>query len=181
MSTPSAGGPARRPTPSFADIVRMVVILAVGVVLAVWLGGQLRTGDEAEPDTVDYLAVAASADEEASYPLAVPPSLPDGWRATSARWKPEDSSWHIGILTDDQQYVGIEQASSGELAELMQTYGAELVSEGTVEVAAADWTSYVGGSDGETALALDSKESAILLIGTVDRKQLEQLAADLTR
>lgn len=181
MSTPSAGRPARRPTPSFADIVRMVVLLAAGVVLAVWLGGQLRTDAEAEPDTVDYLTVAATVDEEASYPLAVPPSLPDGWRATSARWQAVDSSWHIGVLTDEQDYVGIEQASAGGLPDLLEEYAPDLVSQGTVEVAGASWRRYAGRSDDETALGLESARSAILLVGTVDEAQLVTLAAELPR
>jgi hypothetical protein len=150
-------------------------------VLAVWLGGQLGTDAEAEPDTVDYLSVAATVDEAAGYPLAVPRSLPDGWRATSARWEVADSRWHIGVLTDDQDYVGIEQASAGELPDLLEDHAADLESQGTVQVDGASWQRYVGGSDGETGLGLDSARSAILLVGTVDEAQLIRLAADFPR
>ncbi len=155
-----------------------MLVLAVGVLLAVWVGSLFRDETVVEPDPVDFRAVAAQAQPAADFTLAVPGDLPDGWRATSARWEPLDQQWHVGILTDDDQYVGIEQATAN-VSELVAQYASAATEAGTVDVAGTPWRRFVDEETGEVALVLSAPRAATLVTGTVAEATLVLVAAGL--
>jgi len=159
-------------------VVRGVLVLAVGVLLAVWVGSLFRDETVVEPDPVDFRAVAAQAQPAADFTLAVPGDLPDGWRATSARWEPLDQQWHLGILTDDNQYVGVEQATAN-VSELVAQYASAAVEAGTVDVAGTPWRRFVDEESGEVALVLSAPRASTLVTGTVAEATLVLVAAGL--
>ena len=62
---------------------------------------------------IEYSAQLQDAKKVAPWVLG-PPSLPAGWQATSAEFRaPEQSpvTWHLGIVTAEKKYVGLEQSN----------------------------------------------------------------------
>ena len=102
--------PTRYPR-TFSGMLSSLVVLVV-LVLGVVGFQALRQSDPTDPVVpIDYRAAAAVRRGAASFTLAAPPSLPAGWIATSATFTPgADESWHLGLLTEDRHYVGVEQA-----------------------------------------------------------------------
>ena len=105
-------------------IVLVLVVLAFVVFRAVF-----RDNDAVEVDPVDYLSVVGPA-QEAGVPVVYPPSLPDGWKATSVDFDPGDRpAWGVGMLTDDGKFVGVRQEDA-DLDSLLDTYVDEDATEG---------------------------------------------------
>ena len=102
MSSTSSRG-----NPSMGDIARSVGVLGA-ILLVLFALGRLLTVTPDEPTRpVDYRSAAESSRTVATFDLYAPESLPKGWRATSVRFEPD--SWHLGVLTADDDYVGLEQ------------------------------------------------------------------------
>ena len=88
---------------------------------------------ETKPDPVDYLETVGLI-QEAGRSVVYPPSLPDGWIATSLDFTPgERTAWGLGFLTDDEEYVGLRQEDAS-LDDLLTTY----VDESPKELAEAE-------------------------------------------
>lgn len=97
-----------RGNPSMGDVLRSMGVLAL-VILAIWGFGKIFTQTpDAPTPSVDYAATLKSARPAADFALLAPPALPAGWKATSVRFDPQ--SWHLGVLTADGDYIGLEQA-----------------------------------------------------------------------
>jgi hypothetical protein len=142
----------------------MLVLLAViGAFVA------FRAVNRNEPESpvraVDYQQTLDYARGQVDFPLLAPASLPDGWRATSADFVPEPPRWHLGVLTDENRYVGLEQ-SRGSLEKMVETYvDREAVRGRTVQVEGEAWRTWSDG-DGDTALARVDDEVTTLVVGT---------------
>jgi hypothetical protein len=178
---PPAGGSGRstRGNPSMADILRSVALLAVVLLVVVEVGGWFRHDTVVEPKAVDYEAVSRQAAGEASFPVLVPPALPDGWRATQARWDATAQHWHLGLLTEDDVYVGVEQMRSATLDDLVSTYLEGGEPDGDVAVGGAPWRVYVDAGDGRTALLRTDAGVTTMVLGGQSRDVLGSFADSL--
>ncbi len=157
-----------RGNPAMGDILRSVAVIAVIILALYGLGRLFTSNPEVDVDTVDYATVVAQARPAATFPLAAPTSLPEGWRATSARFQPE--GWHLGVLTDDDQYVGLEQLKVS-VERAVDRFAADSESAGTAEVAGQTWSvrsgpkgrwTYVRSEDGLTTLVSTSSTRPVL-------------------
>lgn len=169
---------SRRLDVTLGDMVRGVVLLGVGVVLVGWFLGLFRNDTVVEPDAVDYAAVAEQAQPGAPFALVVPSSLPEGWRATSARFDPGDDSWHVGILTEDDRYAGIEQ-SAEDAARVVEEFAGGSVAAGSVEIAGRPWRRLVDAGDGEVTLVRRGAQATTLVTGSAPQPSLVLLAGGL--
>jgi hypothetical protein len=154
----------------------MVVLLAIIAVLA---GAQRLlsrpVGDPVRP--VEYASAAESARSVAPFDVLAPEQLPKGWRATSVRYVPGDeATWHLGILTDADKYIGVEQAV-GDMEGLIDTYAAESEADGVLEVDGESWQLLRDGD--ETTLVRDDGGSATLVTGDAPQSDVELLVASL--
>ena len=155
------------------------------VVLLLLIGGFVvlrelnRTTPEATVPTVDWARVADSARSESGFDVLAPPSLPAGWRATSATYTPPpEDAWHLGLLTDGGRYVGLEQ-SEGTPVSMVRTYvDAEATRAGSVNIRGQRWSVWTDAK-GDTALVRDSGEVTTLVVGTVDRDVLVEYVESL--
>jgi hypothetical protein len=157
-----------RGNPAMGDIIRSMVVIAV-ILLGLYGIGRLFTNDEeVQVDTVDYASVVAQARPAASFPLAAPTELPDGWRATSARF--QTNGWHLGVLTAGGDYVGLEQLKAST-DRAVDRFAEGSKTAGTAEVAGQTWTvrsgpkgrwTYVRSEDGLTTLVNTSASRAVL-------------------
>jgi hypothetical protein len=163
----------------WADVIRSLVVL-LAIIGAIALYQALWTEDPAPPNrSVEYATAAEAARDDANYPLLAPPRLPDGWRATSVRYtQGEEWSWHLGVLTSDEEYVGLEQATVdvdtlvGEAAE-----GTEPV--GSVQIDGTDWQLRRDESRGETTLVRRSGGVTTLVTGSASQDTLEDYLRSL--
>lgn len=138
-----------RGNPAMGDIIRSMVVIAA-IILGLYGFGQLFTATpENKVKAIDYVSVVEQARPAASFPLVAPAALPEGWRATSARF--QTSGWHLGVLTDDDNYVGLEQIrSSADRA--IDRFAEGSRSDDTAQVAGKTWSVRTGPDDRVTYL-----------------------------
>ncbi|MGA8988047.1 DUF4245 domain-containing protein [Aeromicrobium sp.] len=172
MSAPRSA----RGNPSMGDIIRSVVAIAL-IVLAVWGVGRFFTRN---PDdrvaSVDYVTIVGQARPVADFPLLAPRSLPDTWTATSARYEP--SSWHLGVLTDQNDYIGLEQVKVG-VDRAVDRFADGSKKVGTAAIAGEDWTVRSGPKKRLTLVRRDGGIT-ILVSSTASRRVVEDYVSSLS-
>jgi hypothetical protein len=150
----------------------VLVLLLVG-----WVALRNLTSDDPQRGVraIAYAGDARAARAAADFDLLAPPRLPKGWRATSVRFtRPPSSHWHLGALTDQGRYVGLEQGTASE-ASLVKEYVDESAHRGEpVDVAGRPWTSYTDDG-GDLALVRRSGRTTTVVVG--DRVPQTTLAA----
>jgi Protein of unknown function (DUF4245) len=108
---------------------------------------------------VEYTAQLQDAKKVAPW-VRGPEPMPSGWTATSVRFAaPEQRpiTWHLGIVTAERKYVGLEQSNVTGTAYQSDELGRT----------AADGTSTVKGVTWQRKTLLDRKdEHALVLIGS---------------
>lgn len=142
--------PGRYQRSASGMIGAMIVLL---LVIGAYVG--FRAINRTQPDNpvrpVDYQQTLRYARNEADFPLLAPASLPSGWRATSATFIPRPVRWHLGILTNQDKYVGLEQAAK-PLGEMVSTYvDPNAVRDGEVRVEGKSWRKWTDAG-GDIAL-----------------------------
>jgi hypothetical protein len=161
----------------------MVGAMVVMVVILVgWVG--FRSLTTQEPDnpvqTVDYAQVVGPAKKAAPFDLVAPPTLPAGWRATSVGFSDQSQPrWHLGVLTDQKRYVGLEHAER-PVRQMVAQYVDKDASRGTpVRVAGSAWSTYTDAG-GDLALVSEDGRTTTLVVGhDVPRAQLLAYTASL--
>jgi hypothetical protein len=103
---------------------------------------------------------------------------------------PDEQSWHVGLLTEEQRYIGIEQAERPVAAMVEDFVDEDARQAGQVDVDGTAWTRYVDpgrdldadpseASDGDLALVRESGGATTLVVGTAPQDQLTEVAASL--
>lgn len=160
------------------DALRTTAVLLL--IIAVLGGAQrlLSTPQDGDPvRPVEYAATAEAARENAPFELLAPSELPQGWRATSVRYVPGDeATWHLGVLTDEDKYVGLEQAV-GDAEALVDVYAQDADPDGSVDLGGSTWQVLREGD--ETTLVRDENGSATLVTGDAAQADVELLAKSL--
>jgi hypothetical protein len=163
----------------WSDVIRSIAVLLaiIGVVAFYQAALSDDPSDPAPP--VDYAAARDAARADAGYPVLAPGQLPEGWRATSVRYSPGPQwTWHLGVLTADEEYVGLEQAPVAPddlVAEAAE--GTEAV--GTTRVDGAVWQLRRDESRGETTLVRQSDGVTTLVTGSASQSTLEDFVRSL--
>lgn len=164
-----------RGNPSMGDILRSMLVIAA-IVLALWGVGKLFTS---EPDTpvepIDVATVSAQARAAATFDLVAPATLPKGWRGTSARFEPD--SWHLGVLTAGDDYLGLEQVKVS-VDRAVDLFAEGSRRGGTAVVDGATWTVRTG-PNGRLTYVRREGGLTTLIIGTTSRPVLERYIASL--
>lgn len=170
----AVSGQAGRYQRSAAGMVGAMVVL-VAVVVGFVVFRDANRSDPADPvRALDYGRDAEFAREQASFALVAPPSLPDGWRATTVEYVPgPDDRWHLGMLTSQDRYVGLEQ-SADSVATMVETHVDPVTEKGDpVQVGGVPWATYsdAGGdlalvrrADGTTTLVVGHEVSSAVLV-----------------
>ena len=133
-------------------------LLACFVVVAVLMVVTWRPKQE-KINEVPYSAQLEDAKKVAPW-VRGPAPMPAGWTATSVEFRtPEQSpiTWHLGIVTNEKKYVGLEQSNvTGP------KYQSEELGKTT-----DDGTSSVEGVTWQRKVLLDRKnENALVLVGS---------------
>jgi hypothetical protein len=157
-------------------------MLVLGVLIIGWVTlRSLTSADPASPvQSVDYARDVPPARQAADFDLVAPPRLPSGWRATTVRYTPAPRAhWHLGVLTDERRYVGLEQ-SSGSVRSMVEEFVDESATRGgPVDVAGESWSTYTDAG-GDLALVRRAGSTTTLAVGhEVPRSTLVTYAAGL--
>lgn len=148
----------------------MLVLLAI-VVAFVLLRDLNRNDPEGPGAPVDYRQIAGFAAEQAPFEVLAPERLPEGWRATSVGYTPEPPRWHLGLLTGEGDYVGLEQAESTATS-LVTTYVDEAATrDGEIGIDGRTWEVWTDDG-GDTALVDEGEAVTTLVVGPVDQDLL---------
>ncbi|MBD0843055.1 DUF4245 domain-containing protein [Streptomyces sp. TRM68416] len=152
-----------------------VTILAAGVIYV------FVPHDESEPDIkrVDYRVELLTARRAASYPVAAPEGLAEEWKATSVRFRGDESdSWHLGYQAPNGEYVQVRQSAASKKVPFIDeaTQGAR-ETKATQEIAGRTWTRYTGGR--YDALVLKEDGATTVVAGTGSFEQLAQMVRAL--
>ena len=177
---------------SFGGMLGGLLVLIVGLGAFVILRDLSRAEPGGPVQPVDIVAPARFAQEEARFDVLTPRRLPDGWTATSVRFDPttEVQSWHLGLLTAEQRYVGLEQAERTATAMVTDFVDEEAAEGGEVVIDGDTWTVWADpGRDpaadpataprGDLALVREADGVTTLVVGTVSQDVLTGFVASL--
>jgi hypothetical protein len=142
---------------------------AVAVLVALVLGyvgvRSLISSPLDDERTVDYARVVPDVRKAATLSILAPASLPKGWRATSVRFTDDPPQrWHLGVLTDQNRYVGLEQAAQ-PVSAMVREYVDSAASRGEpVRVGSRTWATY-SDPGGDLALVRRAGQTTTLVVG----------------
>jgi hypothetical protein len=162
-----------------AMLVTVLAVLAFAAFRAVT--------SETEPTpvrAVDYATTVTSARAENRLLVLAPERLPLGWKATSATYAGGTApTWHLGTLTADGDYVGIEEARAGVEDMVEEHVDVDAERGEDVTVAGETWQSWTdAGGDYALARALDGPEGvpeSVLVVGSAPADEVRDLAGSL--
>jgi hypothetical protein len=158
----------------------LVTLVAIGGFVA--LRELTRNDLEVEPEPVDYLSAVEFAQQEGAE-LVYPPSLPDGWIATSVEITPgEEPVWRLGVLTDQERFVGLRQ-DNDSLDDMLEAYVDEDVDELEPErldsPVAPEWRVFED-EGGDVAFAAEVGDQVVLVYGSAGADDVRRFAESLT-
>jgi len=152
-------------------MIGAMLVLVGGIVAFVVLRDLNREVPGSPVKAVDYARTAEYAQEQAGFEVLAPDELPVGWKATTVGFVADPASWHLGVLTDQGNYVGLEQAQ-GSVASMVSTYVAPATTRGKpVIIDGQTWASR-SDSDGDTALVRRAGRVTTLVVTTADEDVL---------
>ncbi len=179
MSQKESGGRYER---SASGLVIAMVVTVAAVVVFVILRSVLSTDVEIEPDNVDYQEKVVQAQGAGLEPV-YPSTIPGDWQATGAEVTPgEPPGFGLTFLTGDDKFVGLRQEND-DTDDLLEEYVDAQTDDGDpFEVTgsvAPTWETY-SDEGGDTAYVAEVGEMTVLVYGSADRDDLEQLVGSLT-
>ncbi len=150
------------------------------VIVFIWLLTRIQHEDPADPaKTVDYTGQLADARANAPFDVLAPQPTPPGWRATSVEWQgagPE-VSWHLGFLTGQGDYVGLEQGNAIPREFIADNTPADQPGD-PVDINGEEWQTLTSGQ--ETALVLEADKVTTIVTGTASTAELVGFAESLS-
>jgi hypothetical protein len=179
-----ASGRARDPRSSSGLVVAMLVTVLVVLAFAAFRA-VTRDNDPTPVRTVDYTAVAKAARADKQLLVLAPDELPQGWMATSATYTPGASpTWHLGTLSGDRKYVGVEESRAGVQDLVEQHVDADAQRGKDVTVGGETWQTWTdAGGDyavARTTKGRDERPETVLVVGSAPADQVRDLAGSLT-
>ena len=167
---------------SMSGMVGALLVTLLAIVAFVAWRALNREELELEPEPVDYLETVRTV-QAAGETVPYPASLPDGWIATSAEYRPgRDRSWSVGTLTAQQEFAGLREEDAS-VDELVSSYVDEDAAEGDLVLLdsplAGEWRSFTdAGGDYALATTLPDR-TTVLVYGSATPEQIRGLAARL--
>ncbi len=163
---------------SLGDMLRSIFVIGLVILALAGLGVWFQVRPDSKLEAVDYATAAKAARGVSGFPIYTPSSLPKGWKATTVNYDAgAKGAWHLGVITDDDKYIGLEQTGAGVLRAL-EDFSPDTKPKGTTTAGGFTWQ-LRESSKGETTLLREDKDITILLTGTAKRAVIEDYAATL--
>jgi hypothetical protein len=169
---------------SSSGLIGAMIATVVAVLLFVGFRSLTRDNTATAIPSVDWQISFQAARADGKLAVLAPPSTPSGWKATSVSFMPGSApSWHLGLLTAKQKYVGIYEARD-DVGDLVQDHVNGNVHRGhDVNLDGASWRVYTG-SVGDYALARTvehaGSQEAQLVVGTAPAAEIRDFTESLT-
>jgi hypothetical protein len=160
---------------SFGDALRTTAILGALLVSLFLLGQVVTVTPDREERRIELADAVAGAQAVAKFAVIAPRSLPKGWIANSTRSGPE--AWHLGVLTGNDKYIGLEQATSSAEG-IVDDFAPDSRAVGTAQLAGRRWQVRTE-TDGDRIYVRDLGETSVLVIGSAGRAELERYVSSL--
>jgi hypothetical protein len=161
------------------------MVITLGAVLAfVAFRGLTRDNQPTPVQTVDYTRTVQLGRKEGLLAMLAPARLPRGWRATSAAYLPGPApTWHLGLLTAGQKYVGVEEARATVDEMVRKHVDENATRDGSVQVGGARWQVWRDAAGDyavvRTLRGPKREQETVLVVGSAPEEQVRQLAASL--
>jgi len=167
----TVSGQAARYQRSAAGMIGAMLILIAVIVGFVVIRDLNRSPPQSPVEAVDYQQSLAFAREQATFKVLAPETLPTGWEATTVEFTADPSRWHLGLLTDQDRYVGLEQAQAS-VRSMVTTYVAGDATPGAdVSIDGQTWRAW-SDPGGDAALVRTTDRVTTLVVGTADQEVL---------
>ena len=183
-SEPVSTGGGRYQRSSGGLVGAMLVTISAVIAFAVFRS--LTSDNEPTPvRAVDWTAAVQSARADDRLLVLAPDRLPLGWKATSATYtRGVSPTWHLGMLTDDSKYVGVEEARTSIKA-LVEEHVDTDAQRGKEVTIGAEWWQTWTDAGGDYAVARvvrgpGGDEESVLVVGSAAAAEVRQLAGSLT-
>lgn len=164
--------------PSLGDIVRTTAVMSAFILVLAGIAWWF-TVEPDQKESVDYQSALTSARRDASFDLLAPTTLPPGWYANSVRYQPGvKGRWHLGVVTDQDDYIGLEQTSVSVRRTVAQ-FASETEARGKVEAGGFEWQ-LRKSKKSETTLVRRAGDITVLVTGTAPQKVIERYAGSLS-
>lgn len=165
----AASSQAYRQSKTFRNLVTALLV-TVAIVAVVYFG--VPRGSLPEPEPVDVAAAAESASASIGHPVLVP-TVPDSWRANSARLE-GSSMWRV-VYAPKTGYIRIAQGigqSADADAWTSRVLGG-FAPTGTVNIDGIEWDEYTIASSARSdtvsyAISTDAGSDVVLIYGATD-------------
>ncbi len=190
--TPAPGPAASEPTGkpgkyqrSAGGLVAALALTAIGILVVMWVLGLFRNDLEVEVEEVDHLESVSSAQDAGLEPV-YPATLPEGWIATGAEVPTaEGGGFEIRLLTDDERFVGIRQATGVSVTGLLTTYVDEEPVEGEpteIDSITPTWETWTdeGGDTAYVAELGGRADEVVIVYGSAPAGDLREIVERLT-
>ena len=161
------------------------LLVTLGLVLAIYF---LVPRAEGDPNwNIDYVAQSEIASQSLGEDLLVP-AMPEQWRANAAELRNATNgkviSWYIGFITPADKFIAFNEAFDADATWISNTLK-DYPATGEVTIDGQMWTVYDNRSmkdagNVQYALVTSSGRSTIVLFGTADDAEFEQLATSIT-
>lgn len=145
----------------------------------------VRDNEPTPVEAVDYSGWVKAGRQEGA--LAVlSPTLPKGWKATSAKYTPgTDPHWHLGVLTDGGKYIGLEESLASVDDQVQEFVDPDAKAGAKVTVDGVTWQSWTDGG-GDYALTSTRKAprgkypETVLVSGSAGADDVKAFVGSLT-
>lgn len=156
-------------------------IAVLGILIAAVAGFTAFLRDE-PPDPaaadVDYRTIVAEARDALRYDLFAPDELPEGWQANNARVEPgEPPGWHLGVLTADDDYIGLEQQQAS-VGDMVAQHSDGSRPAGAAQIGGREWQ-VRDDPDGDTTYVSSAGGVTVLVTGDAPAEQIESYIGSL--
>ena len=169
-------------SPVFAPRWRSIAVFA-GLVLAVALTLLLALPgpNPASVRVVDPSRAIAQASAIPGFPVYVPSPPPSGWFPNSARFDHAQTGphLHIGYLTPDQAYAGLEESSGANRWLFVDSMAAGAVLKDAVVIDGQLWVQMSSARKQQDSLVWYGPQTTVVVTGTTTLDNLKAFAASL--
>ncbi|MFC6152653.1 DUF4245 family protein [Nocardioides yefusunii] len=167
---------------SFGGLIGAMIVMVALVLVFVGYRELFREVPETKPQHIENWRELADASQAEGHPIAVP-EVPEEWLVTNIRFVPSLSpTWDIAMLTGDDKFAGVFQTDD-RLDNVIEERVDKNAQEGepftvTGGDLAGEWRTFTD-KGGDYALAHEDRSGVVLVFGSADEKELQDLANTL--